>query len=313
MSPAGRWKFSSNVTEFRVIDQIASTAWSASSAITQVRALRISSGRAAGVARPGRPRAMFRTIASMRSSSARCTLRAPMPAQGRARVTHAPAPVAPPAARWTPLDWALLAVITLAGAFLRLWNLRHAPPGIEQDEALGAWMSWCLLHTGRDMSGQPWPIFYAHGIGDSPPTLSFYLTIPFQWLGGLSPVTTRLPGAVAGTLCVPLLAWVADRVNGQRTALVAAALLAFSPWHLFVSRFGVGASECPLEALLPLALLVAAGLLAEEPVRPVLAGLAGLAAGVSCYGFQVMRIYFPVLFALLAWAVWPRGSDHEAK
>jgi len=56
-----------------------------------------------------------------------------MPAQGRARVTHAPAPVAPPAARWTPLDWALLAVITLAGAFLRLWNLRHAPPGIEQD------------------------------------------------------------------------------------------------------------------------------------------------------------------------------------
>jgi hypothetical protein len=59
MSPAGRWKFSSNVTEFRVIDQIASTAWSASSAITQVRALRVSSGRAAGVARPGRPRAMF--------------------------------------------------------------------------------------------------------------------------------------------------------------------------------------------------------------------------------------------------------------
>ena len=236
-----------------------------------------------------------------------------MPAQGRARVTHAPAPVAPPAARWTPLDWALLAVITLAGAFLRLWNLRHAPPGIEQDEALGAWMSWCLLHTGRDMSGQPWPIFYAHGIGDSPPTLSFYLTIPFQWLGGLSPVTTRLPGAVAGTLCVPLLAWVADRMNGPRTALIAGVLLAFSPWHLFVSRFGVGASECPLEALLPLALLVAAGLLAEGPVRPVLAGLAGLAAGVSCYGFQIMRIYFPVLFVLLAWAVWPRRNDHKAR
>ena len=207
----------------------------------------------------------------------------------------------------------LLVIITLAGAFLRLWNLRHAPPGLEQDEALGAWMSWCLLHTGRDMSGQPWPIFYAHGIGDSPPTLSFYLTIPFQWLGGLSPVTTRLPGALAGAFCVPLIAWVGNRLSGPRTALIAAILLAFSPWHLFVSRFGVGASECPIEALLPIALLIAAGLLGDGPVRPVITGLAGLAAGVSCYGFQVMRIYFPVAFLLLAWAVWPRGSGRKAE
>ena len=229
-----------------------------------------------------------------------------MPAQRRARVTHAQAPAAPHASRWTPLDWALLAVITLAGALLRLWNLRHAPPGLEQDEALGAWMSWCLLHTGRDMSGQPWPIFYAHGIGDSPPTLSFYLTIPFQMLGGLSPVTTRLPGALAGALCVPLVAWVGSRLNGALTGLIAAALLAFSPWHLFVSRFGVGASECPLEALLPVALLIAAGLIDDSPRRPLLAALAGITAGIACYGFQVNRIYFPIVFVLLAWAVWPR-------
>jgi len=213
--------------------------------------------------------------------------------------------------RWTPLAWVLLALITFAGAALRVWQLRHAPPGLEQDEALGAWMSWCLLHTGRDMSGQPWPIFYAHGIGDSPPPLSFYLTLPFQWLAGMSPVTTRLPGALAGALCVPLLAWVGHRLHGVQTALVAAALLAFSPWHLFVSRFGVGASQCPIEALIPVALLIAAGLLTGGPVRPSRAALAGLAAGVACYGFQVMRIYFPVLFVLLAWAVWPRGPGRE--
>src|SRR5436190_399650 len=145
----------------------------------------------------------------MQSASAHCTLPLRMSAARRQALAMQQAPPAGPAAsRWTPLDWVLLALITAAGAFLRLWRLRHAPPGLEQDEALGAWMSWCLLHTGRDMSGQPWPIFYAHGIGDSPPTLSFYLTIPFQWLGGLSPVTTRLPGAIAGALCVPLLAWV---------------------------------------------------------------------------------------------------------
>jgi len=220
------------------------------------------------------------------------------------------APAAPSPSRWTPREWTVLVLLTVAGAFLRLWQLSHAPPGLEQDEALGAWMSWCLLHTGRDMSGQAWPVFYAHGIGDSPPTLSFYLTIPFQWLGGMTPVTTRLPGALAGALCVPLLAWVGRRLHGAGTGLIAAALLAFSPWHLFVSRFGVGASQCPLEALLPLALLLGAGLLGGTEVRTGRAALAGLAAGIACYGFQVMRIYFPVLFVLLAWAVWPRGS-HE--
>ena len=233
-------------------------------------------------------------------------------AQRRAAAAPRQAP-AGPVARWTPHHWALLALITAAGAFLRLWNLRHAPPGIEQDEALGAWMSWCLLHTGRDMSGQAWPIFYAHGIGDSPPTLSFYLTMPFQWLGGLSPVTTRLPGALAGALCVPLLAWLGNRLLGTRTALIASALLAFSPWHLFVSRFGVGASQCPIEALLPVAMLLAAGLLDDSPVRPVRAALAGVAAGVFCYGFQVMRIYFPIVFALLAWAVWSQPGGRSAK
>src|SRR5262245_30409923 len=245
----------------------------------------------------------------MHAPPARCTLWISMhAAHRRAQAAQQLASAAPPQSRWQPRDWVLLAVITLVGAFLRLWNLRHAPPGLEQDEALGAWMSWCLLNTARDMSGQPWPIFYAHGIGDSPPTLSFYLTIPFQWLGGMSPITQRLPGALAGALCVPLLAWVAHRLHGVHTALVAAALPAFSPWHLFVSRFGVGASQCPLEALLPVALLLSTGLLLGGPARPARAALAGLAAGVACYGFQIMRIYFPVLFVLLAWAAWPRGK-----
>lgn len=212
--------------------------------------------------------------------------------------------------RWTRLEWAALAIVTLAAAFLRLWRLDHAaPPGLEQDEALGAWISWCLLHTGRDMTGQAWPIFYSHGIGDSPPTLSFYLMIPFQWIGGLTVLTTRLPGALAGTACVPLLGWVAQRLVGRPAGVVAATLLAFSPWHICVSRFGVGASQCPLEALLPVALLLGAGLLLDQGTvgtpRRGRAAAAGVTAGIACYGFQVMRLYFPVLFVLLAWAAWP--------
>jgi hypothetical protein len=155
-------------------------------------------------------------------------------------------------------DRIALRAITLVAAALRLFDLTHAPPGLNQDEAIGSWISWCLLKTGHDMTGQAWPIFYTHGIGDYPSTLFLYLAIPFQWLGGLNVWTARLPSAVSGVLCVPLIAYVGNRLFGRRVALVAAALLALNPWHLFLSRFGIGASHCSMFALLAIALLLAA-------------------------------------------------------
>jgi len=202
---------------------------------------------------------------------------------------------------------ALLGLIALAAA-LRLLDLTHAPPGLNQDEAIGSWISWCLLKTGHDMTGQGWPIFYTHGIGDYPSTLFLYLAIPFQWLGGLNVWTARLPSAVSGVLCVPLVAYVGARLFSRRVALIAAAFLALNPWHLFLSRFGVGASHCSMFALLTIALLLAAELpLANErrpAPRPRFALLAGLTAGLACYGYPPLRIYFPVLLVLLAAVQW---------
>ncbi|HTM57360.1 MAG TPA: glycosyltransferase family 39 protein [Candidatus Udaeobacter sp.] len=193
--------------------------------------------------------------------------------------------------------------ITLVAAFLRLYRFGHSPPGLNQDEALSGWISWCLLKTGRDMNGQAWPIFYSHGVGDFPSTLYFYALMPFQAIGGLNLWTTRLPAVLNGVLCIPLIAYVGTRMFGRWVGLTAAALLALNPWHLFLSRFGVGASQCPLFALLAVALLLKARLpltdTRGESPRPIWAALAGISAGVACYGFHPMRLYFPLMFVAL--------------
>mgnify|MGYP001075557147 CR=1 FL=1 len=111
-------------------------------------------------------------------------------------------------AGWEPSPRAALVfvgILTLLAALLRLARLGLSPPGLCQDEAISAWNAYCLLRTGRDMAGVSWPIFYAHGFGGSPTVLLPYLIIPFQALGGLSVLTTRLVPAVCGILCVPLL------------------------------------------------------------------------------------------------------------
>ncbi|HEY2954428.1 MAG TPA: phospholipid carrier-dependent glycosyltransferase [Candidatus Eisenbacteria bacterium] len=213
-----------------------------------------------------------------------------------------PPPGAPPALTARSARLWLLA-ITLVAAILRLYRLDLSPPGLNQDEAISAWISWCLLKTGRDMTGQPWPVFYGHGIGDYPATLYFYTLIPFQLLGGLGVWSTRLAAAVSGIACVPLLYGVGARLFGRPAGLLAAAMLAVNAWHLFLSRFGVGAHQCTLFALIVPALLLRARLpLADGPEAepsPAWAAAAGLAAGIACYGFQPMRLYFPLLFLLL--------------
>ena len=172
----------------------------------------------------------------------------------------------------------LVGVLALA-AVLRLVWLDQAPPGLHQDEASNAWNAYCLLKTGTDEFGTRWPIFCMRAIGDYRSTLYTYTMIPFQAVGGLNVWTARLPAAVGGILTVLLLYWVAARLFGPAAGLAAALLLAVNPTHIQLSRLGLEASQTPLLTLIPLALLLWAGLpLADgdpqpRPLRAVLAGL----------------------------------------
>lgn len=195
----------------------------------------------------------------------------------------------------------LLVIVSLA-AFLRLFHFGQSPPGLNQDEAVNAWNAWCLLKTGTDMTGTPWPVFYSHSIGDNRTTLFFYALLPFQALGGLGVVTTRLPSAVSGIACIPLVYYVGARMFGPLVGLAAAALMALEPWPLFMSRWGIEGGLCPALALAVLALTLRAGFpLTDAPdrPRPATSLLAGLAAGIACYGYWPMRLHIPALIVMI--------------
>lgn len=159
------------------------------------------------------------------------------------------------------------------------------------------------------MNGQPWPIFHSVSIGDHPSTLFFYVVMPFQAALGLSTFSVRLPAMLAGIACVPLAFAVGRRLGGTGAGLAAAAVLALNPWHLLVSRLGLGAALCPLQTLLVVWLALRAGFPITDAARPARAGwalAAGLVAGVSAYGFHPMRLLLPLLFAAMV-AIDPRG------
>lgn len=149
-------------------------------------------------------------------------------------------------------NWLIIGVLVFA-AVLRLWELGSIPPGLTPDEASLGYNTYSILKTGRDEHGQLLPIIFKF-FGDYRPGLYVYLSVPFVALLGLSEFTVRLPSAIAGVVAVVLIYLIVQQLfqnnrteNGKysekqdstlrgKMAILAAAMLAISPWHIHFSR-----------------------------------------------------------------------------
>ena len=145
----------------------------------------------------------------------------------------------------------LLILILLLAAVLRLTALSRYPVGFNADEAALGYNAYSLLTTGRDEHGHLWPI-NLESFGDFKPALYAYLLIPFIKVFGLSEFAVRLPSALAGIFSVWLIYLLTKELftspsspppeSGggwgvvQKIPVIAAFMLAISPWHLHFSR-----------------------------------------------------------------------------
>lgn len=227
---------------------------------------------------------------------------------GAAPAPASPAPTAPKLSRLA--EAIILAAILLGAATLRLSGCGESPPGLNQDEAANGWNAWCLLKTGMDQAGVSWPVFYTRALGSNYTTLNIYLLMPIQAIGGLNVWTTRAPAALGGILTVFLIYFVGKKLLGKAGGLLAAGFLAVNPWHLLASRWGSEANICPLLAIAPLSLLLAArlppGLTPDRAPNIALAALAGVLTAVCCYGYPATLIFVPLFLIALLAVSWPQ-------
>jgi 4-amino-4-deoxy-L-arabinose transferase-like glycosyltransferase len=150
----------------------------------------------------------------------------------------------------------LFAILILAFS-LRIYNLQAFPSGFTPDEASFGYDAYSIIKTGRDQWGKVLPIVL-ESHGDFKMPLYTYLTIPTVFLFGLNEFAVRLPNAIVGTLAVYAAYLLAKKIRQLSNLesrilnleLVAAFMLAISPWHFPLSR---GAFEANLTTfLLPL-------------------------------------------------------------
>ena len=143
----------------------------------------------------------------------------------------------------------IIVILTLATA-LRMHLLGTVPHGITWDEAAIGYNGYAVITTRRDEWLHRLPISF-QSFGDYKAPFAIYLVGIFVTLFELTPFVVRLPFALAGIASVLGMLLVvrklfADHHYRDHYSLVAAAILAFSPWHLHFSRtaFESGLTLC---------------------------------------------------------------------
>src|SRR6266705_1449855 len=135
----------------------------------------------------------------------------------------------------------LIGIIMLA-AILRFWQLGHVPVSPDWDEVALGYDAYSIIHTGRDEFGKFLPVVL-RSFDDYKPALYTYLTIPFVYVFGLSVFAVRVPSAIFGVLAVLATYFLAKELfRNHSIALIAALLMAISPWSLQFSRVGFEAN-----------------------------------------------------------------------
>lgn len=184
---------------------------------------------------------------------------------------------------------AVLFTIIIVALLLRTYKISKIPPSLSWDEVSIGYNAYSILKTGRDEHGKflPYDSFAAYG--DYKPPFAIYATVPFVAAFGLNELAVRLPSAIFGTLTVLMTYFlVAECIPA--VALLGAAILAISPWHINISRGGFEANIALFFAVLGIWCV----LKARNNARYWL--FAWLPFTAAVYTFNSSRI-FTVLFA----------------
>ena len=129
----------------------------------------------------------------------------------------------------SPLQWGILALITLGAAVLRLDKIGQVPPDPFYDAAVRSMsMSWHNFFFGAFEPGGSVSI-------DKPPVDLWLQVVSVKALGFTS-TTLKLPEALAGIAAVPLLFEAVRRMWSPAAGLGAAAAIAVLPVEVITSR-----------------------------------------------------------------------------
>jgi hypothetical protein len=193
----------------------------------------------------------------------------------------------------------LLLSLTVVLAFaVRIYDISNNPPALNQDEVVNAYDAYCLGTNLADHHGNKLPIML-ESFGDWASPVLTYLTVPFVKILGLNTVAIRLPVVLLGTMTVILMYFLVEELfHNKKLALLAAFLVAISPWSIALSRWAIPPSVVPFFLTLSLLLFLKAYKyfhLKNYKKYWLLMILSMLGFVLTTYSYPTMKMFIPLL------------------
>lgn len=208
----------------------------------------------------------------------------------------------------TKLTSFLLVVILAISIIFRFYKLSEVPLGMLPDAFSQAYNAYSILHTGKDIYGQYFPIIFRANGSYQPPLYTYLTVIPVMFFGNTI-FSARLISALSGILGVLLTYLIISNLfrfkNDDRIGLLAALILAISPWAIYFSHR-------PVEANLALAVFLLGYFLLIKSLDNIrLFPLAALVMGLSTHAYYSERIIGLLFF--LFFVLWNRKTFWKSK
>lgn len=193
-----------------------------------------------------------------------------------------------------------LTAIIVGASILRLSQLGSVPASPDWDEVALGYNAYSIALTGRDEYGTRLPVVL-RSFDDYKPALYAYLIIPTYKIFGLNTFSVRLPSALFGILTVMATYFLVKELFKPRNTksyteyvpLLAAFLLAISPWHIQFSRIAFESNVGLALNLFGIVLFLYG--LKRYPL--LIASAASL--GLALYAYQSEKVFTPILGILL--------------
>jgi len=202
----------------------------------------------------------------------------------------------------------LIIVALMAGVGLRVVGLDRVPPGLSADEACNGYDAYSILLTGRDHHGNFLPLVF-QGFNDNRMPLFDYSLVPLIGAFGLSPGIVRLGAALWGAADLVAIVILAALMLGLPGAIVTAILVAVSPWHLPLSRYGTEVILASTTVSLAIACFFL--WLKRHEDRWLL--LSGVLFGLTLYSYSITKIFMPLMLGLLMLLYWRELRQARSK
>lgn len=192
------------------------------------------------------------------------------------------------------LFWLILVVILFA-SIPRIWNLGKIPSSMSDDEIRLTYSAYSIWETGKDLHGNFFPpAFLIDSYSFNP--IPIYLVSPFVGFFGLNMFWARLPFALAGIISVVLIFTIALQLFKNKTiSFLSSMILAFSAWHLQLSRFAYEGTIALMFYLIGLFIFIR--MKKNDVVLTLLAMVLFLLAFYSYSGTKL--IYLPIILILI--------------